>query len=256
VVKHINVKSKVKTSEKIEDLGEWRRTHYSVEINQNLEGKEVTVFGWVSSIREQGGIIFLIIQDKDGIVQVAAHKDITNDEVFKKLKGIRKHSAVGVKGIVRRIEKAPHGAEIIPKEIRILGVARYHPPFSLFGGKIPSIDKRLEIRALDLRRAQNIAIFRIRHTVLSAVREFLIKNGYLETNTPKIISTATEGGAALFPVLYYDKEAFLAQSPQLYKEQLILTFEKVFEIGPVFRAEQSRTLKHVSEFTSDRKSVV
>ncbi|MGH9933581.1 MAG: aspartate--tRNA(Asn) ligase, partial [Nitrososphaerales archaeon] len=102
----------------------------------------------------------------------------------------------------------------------------------------------------DLRRNVLQAVFKIRHSVLKAVREFLNKQGFIEVNTPKIIATATEGGAALFPIFYYDREAFLAQSPQLYKEQLTMALERVFEIGPIFRAEPSRTMRHLAEATS------
>ncbi|MEM3437084.1 MAG: aspartate--tRNA(Asn) ligase [Nitrososphaerales archaeon] len=235
---------------KIDKLNDWRRTHYSIEIKPELEGKKVTIFGWLSSIREQGGIVFLILNDKEGMVQVTVHKDKASKSILEKLKILSEHSSIGVKGIVKSINKAPHGAEIIPEEIRILSIAQRQPPFSLFGGKIPSIDKRLDIRVIDLRRPKVQAIFKIRHTVLKAIRDFLIGKRYMEVSTPKIIATATEGGAALFPLLYYDKEAFLAQSPQLYKEQLVMPFEKVFEIGPIFRAEESRTLRHLSEVIS------
>ena len=112
------------------------------------------------------------------------------------------------------------------------------------------IDTRLDLRAIDLRRNIFQSIFHIRHTILNAVRQFLVKREFIEVNTPKMIATATEGGAALFPVFYYDREAFLAQSPQLYKEQLTMAFENVFEIGPIFRAEPSRTNRHLSESTS------
>lgn len=235
---------------KIDELGDWRRTHYSVEITPRLENKRVTVFGWLASIREQGGIVFLILNDKDGMVQVTIHKDRAPNSILEKLKNLNEHSSIGVRGIVKSIKKAPHGAEIIPEEIRILSTTQRQPPFSLFGGKMPSIDKRLDIRVIDLRRPKAQSIFKIRHTVLKAIRDFLISKGYVEVSTPKIIATATEGGAALFPLLYYDKEAFLAQSPQLYKEQLVIPFEKVFEIGPIFRAEESRTLRHLSEVIS------
>lgn len=235
---------------KIDELNDWRRTHYSVEITPELEGKEVTVFGWLSSIREQGGIAFLILNDKEGMVQITIHKDKAPRSILEKLKNLSEHSSIGVRGIVKSINKAPRGAEIIPEEIRILSIAQRQPPFSLFGGKMPSIDKRLDIRVIDLRRPKSQAIFKIRHVVLKAIRDFLISKSYMEVSTPKIIATATEGGAALFPLLYYDKEAFLAQSPQLYKEQLVMPFEKVFEIGPIFRAEESRTLRHLSEVIS------
>ncbi|MEM3061404.1 MAG: aspartate--tRNA(Asn) ligase, partial [Candidatus Bathyarchaeia archaeon] len=196
------------------------------------------------------GILFLMLQDKNGIVKITLRKDGVQKEILEKIKNLREHSSIGVKGVVKSMEKAPHGSEVIPRAIKVLGIAEHPPPFSLFGGKLPSLDNRLDIRAIDLRRRKAQAIFKIRHEVLKAAREFLIEKDYLEINTPKIIATATEGGAALFPVLYYDKEAFLAQSPQLYKEQLVMAFEKVFEIGPVFRAEESRTLKHLSEIIS------
>jgi aspartyl-tRNA synthetase len=103
---------------------------------------------------------------------------------------------------------------------------------------------------VDLRRGVLQAVFKIRYSVLKSLREFLDKQGFIEVNTPKIIATATEGGAALFPIFYYDREAFLAQSPQLYKEQLTMAMESVFEIGPIFRAEPSRTMRHLAEATS------
>lgn len=184
------------------------------------------------------------------MVQVTAHKDQVPPDVVKKVSHLDEHSFVAVRGRVRSIEKAPHGAEIIPNELRILGSSEKRVPFSMHAKKLPRIDRRLDFRSLDLRRPQVQAIFKIRHTALAAIREFLAVRGYLEVNTPKIIASATEGGAALFPLLYYDKEAFLAQSPQLYKEQLTSAFEKVFEISSVFRAEQFRTLRHLSEILS------
>jgi aspartyl-tRNA synthetase len=234
----------------IDCLEDWRRTHYSIEITPELDGKSVTLFGWIASIREHSGVIFITLHDKKGVVQITLQKKDAKKELLEKIRNLREHSSIGVKGIVKSMEKAPHGAEIIPEAIKVLGIAKRSPPFSLFGGKLPSLDNRLDIRAIDLRRKKSQAIFKIRHEVLKAIREFLLEKDYLEIHTPKIIATATEGGAALFPILYYDKEAFLAQSPQLYKEQLVMAFEKVFEIGPVFRAEESRTLRHLSEIIS------
>jgi aspartyl-tRNA synthetase len=112
------------------------------------------------------------------------------------------------------------------------------------------IDVRLDARVLDLSSEENVALFKVEHETLAATRKFLSEKGFLEVHTPRIIATATEGGAALFPVEYFEKQAYLAQSPQLYKEQLTLSFEKVFEIGPFFRAEESSTRRHLSEFIS------
>lgn len=235
---------------KLDELGDWRRTHYSSEISPQLNGKETTVFGWIASIRHQGNITFLILMDKDGVMQITVKRDEVGEELYERIQRLTAHSSIGVKGILRAIPKAPNGAEIVPREIKVLSFATLNPPTPLYGRRLPSLDKRLEIRAVDLRRPAAQAVFRIRQEALKALRGYLLKKGYHEVHTPKIISSATEGGAALFPLLYYEKEAFLTQSPQLYKEQLVMAFEKVFEIGPAFRAEQSRTQEHLSEFIS------
>jgi aspartyl-tRNA synthetase len=136
-------------------------------------------------------------------------------------------------------------------EIRVFSIARKAAPFLVQSRtSTVGIDTRLDLRAVDLRRNYLGSIFRIRQTVLNSVRAFLSAEKFIEVNTPKMIATATEGGAALFPIFYYDREAFLAQSPQLYKEQLTMAFESVFEIGPIFRAEPSRTNRHLSEAIS------
>jgi len=235
---------------KTDKLGDFRRTHYSTDIKSELDGKEVFVLGWVQDIRDLGGIRFVILQDKEGTVQITIPRDEANSKVMKRADALQRQYSVGVKGIVKKMEKAPGGAEIIPNEIRILGIARQPLPLDITGRTPAEIDVRLDARVLDLRRDENQAIFRIQHVALEATRNFLSKQGFIEVYTPRIIVSATEGGAALFPVAYFKREAFLAQSPQLYKEQLILDFEKVFEIGPFFRAEESHTRRHLSEFVS------
>jgi aspartyl-tRNA synthetase len=244
------VKQKKRVEIELDELGDWRRTHYSSNLTPELDGQGCVVFGWIASIRHQGNITFLVIMDKDGLIQVTAKKDEVGEELYEKIQRLTPHTSIGVKGVLKAIPKAPNGVEVRPKEIKVLGYASVTPPIQLYARKLPSLDKRLEIRAVDLRRPAAQAIFKIRQEALKAIRAHLLKNGYQEVHTPKIISSATEGGAALFPLLYYDKEAFLTQSPQLYKEQLVMAFEKVFEIGPAFRAEQSRTLEHLSEFIS------
>ncbi len=234
----------------VEELGDWRRTHYSNQITPELDGTPVTIFGWVSSIRTQSDIDFMILSDKEGVVQVTVHKQGASKQILDKLGSITEHTSIGVRGTVKAMQKAPHGAEVVPTEIKILGMASSKPAFSIFGGGLPSLEKRLDVRPVDLRRDKAQAIFRIQREVMKCVREFFVQNGYLEIRTPKIIATASEGGAALFSVLYYNRPAFLTQSPQLYKEQMVMPFEKVFEIGPAFRAEESRTQKHLSEITS------
>lgn len=213
-----------------------------------VEGAKVKAGGWIASIRLQRDIAFIIIFESGKELQITVKSE--NKKLWSKVGRLREHSAIVVEGTVHITEKAPRGFEIYPESIEVVGPAKKLPPFSVYGGNLPSIDKRLDIRAVDLRRVKAQAIFRLRHKALQYFREFLTDKGFIEVQTSKIISSATEGGAALFPIMYYNKEAFLAQSPQLYKEQLIMSFEKVFEIGPIFRAEPFRTLKHLSEAIS------
>lgn len=226
------------------------RTCYSKDISPDFDNKKVTIIGWLVSIRKQGGIYFIMLYDSTGPLQLIIKKGISSDEIFTQAETLKEHSSVAVLGTIKNNQKAPNGIELHPEEISVLSVSNKVPPFSLYGGQLPNIDKRLDIRAVDLRRPSAQAIIRLRAKSLQSIRNFFINNDYLEVNTPKIIATATEGGSALFPMLYYDKEAFLTQSPQLFKEQLILPFEKVFEIAYAYRAEKSRTLNHISEFIS------
>lgn len=235
-----------------EDLKNWRRTHYSKEIALSIGGDdEVIIMGWVASIRDHGNIQFIILRDMYGEIQVTVKKRECSDSLFQLAKEVKEHSSIGVRGKIRPQEKVPNGAEIMPIEIRVFSMARKAAPFLVQSRtSTVGIDTRLDLRAVDLRRNYLGSIFRIRQTAVNSVRAFLSEQKFNEVNTPKMIATATEGGAALFPIFYYDREAFLAQSPQLYKEQLTMAFESVFEIGPIFRAEPSRTNRHLSEAIS------
>ena len=215
-----------------------------------MNGKEVLIVGWISSIREHSNIKFLTINDRFGNIQVIIKKNEYPQSLSSQISDIREHASIAIKGKVRAEPKAPNGIEIIPIEFKILSLTTKNSPIVIQSRKGVGIDTRLDLRAIDLRRPYLQSIFSIRYTVLNSCREFLRNEGFIEVNTPKIIATATEGGAALFPIFYYDREAFLTQSPQLYKEQLTMAFENVFEIGPIFRAEPSRTNRHLSEATS------
>ena len=232
------------------NLGIWRRTIYSNEISPSLDGKEVIVMGWVSSVRDHGNLIFMMITDKNGEIQITAKKDACNEEIRQDIVKLKEQSSVAIKGIIKPSNKAPHGAEIAPLEMKIFSQAEKIAPFTSQVKTVANIDTRLEIRAVDLRRNILQHVFKARSLVLKSIRDYLYEKEFVEVNTPKMIATATEGGAALFPIFYYNKEAFLAQSPQLYKEQLTMSFEKVFEIAPIFRAEPSRTNRHLSEAIS------
>ena len=228
----------------------WKRTHYSKNIDTSLNGKEVIIVGWISSVREHSNVKFLTLNDRFGNIQVILKKNEYPASLTSEIPKIKEHASIAIRGKVRSEPKAPNGIEIIPVEFKILSMANKNSPIVIQSRKGVGIDTRLDLRAIDLRRPYLQSIFSIRYTVLNSCREFLRKEGFIEVNTPKIISTATEGGATLFPIFYYDREAFLTQSPQLYKEQLTMAFENVFEIGPIFRAEPSRTNRHLSEATS------
>ncbi|MDG7054033.1 MAG: aspartate--tRNA(Asn) ligase [Nitrososphaerota archaeon] len=232
------------------ELGSLRRTHYSKELDPSKDGSDVTVMGWVLSVRGHGNISFLTIRDKLGQIQIVAKAGNCPDEIREKISKLKEHSSIGVSGKIKSSEKAPNGVEIIPTELRVFSEVEKIPPFEPQAKTVKNIDTRLEVRSIDLRRKVLQHIFTVRSQVLKTVRDYFYQEDFIEINTPKIIATATEGGAALFPIFYYNKEAFLAQSPQLYKEQLTMSFEKVFEIAPIFRAEPSRTNRHLAEAIS------
>ena len=232
------------------ELGSLRRSHYSDELGSSKDGIDVTVMGWVLTVRGHGNISFLTIKDKNGEIPIVAKKGDCPDEVREKLSSLKAHSSIAISGKVKSSEKSPKGFEIIPSELRVFSEVQKIPPFEPLAKTVKNIETRLEVRPIDLRRKVLQDIFNVRSQVLYSIRNYFNKQNFLEINTPKMIATATEGGSALFPIFYYNKEAFLAQSPQLYKEQLTMSFEKVFEIAPIFRAEPSRTNRHLAEAIS------
>ncbi|MGC8816736.1 MAG: aspartate--tRNA(Asn) ligase [Candidatus Hadarchaeum sp.] len=234
----------------LDDLGTWRRTHKSREITEKLDGQEVILMGRVGDIRDLGGIKFFILHDISGSIQITAPRKKTDLKTLTKLDALTQESSVAVRGKVVRAKQAPRGVEVLPSEIRILNLASTPLPLDPSGKVKANLDTRLDARGLDLRRAESIAIFKIRNQALQSIREYLISQEFIEVQTPKIVATATESGAALFPISYFEKEAFLSQSPQLYKEVLTGAFDRVFEVGPIFRAEEHDTPRHLNEATS------
>ena len=230
----------------IEQIDTWRKTHYTKDVSADLAGKEIILGGWVRNFRDLGGLKFINLQDKYGERQITLKKGKVSDELFEKTK-LGYQYCIMVKGVVKAFDKAPGGVEIIPSELRILNKTPEKLPIDMTGETISELDIRLNNRSLDLRSLRNQAIFEIRGDVLNSIRQFLLDNDFSEITTPKIIGSATEGGTELFPIMYFDKEAFLTQSAQLYKEQLSGVYERVYEISPCFRAEKSRTKRHICE---------
>jgi aspartyl-tRNA synthetase len=233
-----------------DDLGNLRRSHYSFQISHTNVNEEVVIIGWILSKRDHGNVLFLQLKDQFGEVQIVVKKKEISPQQFNTLRYLKEHSSLAITGIVVEQKKSSNQIEILPKEIKILSVSHKSAPFLTHSVSSIGIDTRLDLRAIDLRRNYLQIVFKIRNTIINSIREYFSKNYFIEVNTPKMIATSTEGGAALFPIFYYDREAFLAQSPQLYKEQLTMAFESVFEIAPIFRAEPSRTNRHLSEAIS------
>ena len=234
-----------------DELNGWRKTHYTKDVTPDLYDQEVILGGWVRNFRNLGGLKFINLQDKYGERQITLKKGVVSDELFEKAK-LGYQYCLMVKGKVKKFDAAPGGIEIIPSEIKILNKTPEKLPIDMTGETISELDLRLNNRALDLRSIRNQAIFEIRGQVLKSVRTFLLERDFSEVTTPKIIGSATEGGTELFPIMYFDREAFLVQSAQLYKEQLSGVYERVFEISPAFRAEKSHTKRHICEiFTLD-----
>ncbi|HIH69660.1 aspartate--tRNA(Asn) ligase [Methermicoccus shengliensis] len=224
---------------------------YTTDIRDADEGEEVALRGWVHEIRDLGGILFLLLRDREGIAQITLVKKKTSEELMNTVRGLSRESVIWVKGKVKQEDKAPMGYEVIPQDIVVLNIAESPLPLDPTEKVRADLDTRLDARFMDTRTRRGMAIFRIRHHMLQATREFLSEEGFIEITTPKIVASATEGGTALFPLSYFDKEAFLNQSPQLFKQLMMAGgFEKVFEIGPIFRAEEHDTRRHLNEATS------
>jgi len=223
----------------------FNRTHNIEDVNVNMKDQDVILAGWVEDLRKMGKMTFLTLRDVTGITQI-----ILTDELTKTVEGITRQSVVRITGKVQDTRARDFEYEIKANEISILAKAVHPLPIDPIGRLESHIDNRLNTRALDMRNQKTASIFKIRHHVLASLRKTLSEKKFIEITTPKIIGSASEGGANLFSLDYFGKQAYLAQSPQLYKEQMTIGLERVFEIASFYRAEKSHTGRHLSEFTS------
>ena len=215
----------------------------------NKDGK-VEINGWAENVRNLGGLAFITVRDINGKYQITVSKN-SNPAIFEKINEIKAESVIKAFGEKKENAKAVSGYEIIPEKLEVITVAEQPVPLNLSEKVQSSLDKEIDFRFLSLRKPKSAAIFKIQSTVSNAITKFFEDNGFYQMHSSKIISQATEGGANVFKVLYFDKIAFLAQSPQFYKQMMMAAgFEKVFEIGPVFRAEPHHTSRHLTEYTS------
>ena len=221
------------------------------EIEESDFGSEQTLCGWLQDTRNLGGIAFLQLRDITGVMQLTLLKKKLGDENFKSWANINRESIILVRGIVKGNKEAPGGVEMLPDNIELMNEAETPLPLGVIDKIDSEIETRLNARYLDLRKTEIAANFQIRAAISGAVHKHLRRENFLEVQTPKIIASATEGGTSLFEMKYFDKTAYLAQSPQLYKQILMSGgLERVYEVGPAFRAEEHNTPRHLNEFIS------
>ncbi len=221
------------------------------EIEPSDFGSEQTLCGWLQDTRNLGGIAFIQLRDISGVIQLTLLKKKLDEKQFKNWTNINRESVVLVRGIVKENKEAPGGVEMLPDNIELLNEAETPLPLGVIDKIDSEIETRLNARYMDLRKKDIAAHFQIRAAVSGSVHKHLRREKFLEVQTPKIIASATEGGTSLFEMKYFDRTAYLAQSPQLYKQILMGGgLERVYEVGPAFRAEEHNTPRHLNEFIS------
>ena len=211
----------------------------------------VTVKGWVQDIRNLGGISFLILRDRYGTIQITMPKKKIEPELFGSLTTLSRESVVSITGEVKKSDQTELGLEIIPTSFELYSPAAVPLPMGVIDKVNVEMDTRLNNRFIDLRKPEIRAIFELKSLMLELLNEAMLKNGFSQVFTPKIVEAGAEGGSSLFKLDYFGRPAYLAQSPQLYKQMLMSTgLDRIYEIGPAFRAEHSNTNRHVTEFIS------
>ncbi len=221
------------------------RTHSASKALNSNEGEYVRLLGWVASKRTIGGIVFFLIRDGSGFIQVAGKKGTTDENTLEVMRKVGLESAVMVGGITRDDKRAPGGKEVSVKEFQAIALAEKWP---ITKSAIKSPSFLYDNRHLSIRGRKAVSILKIRSELIYSSIEFFTKHGFTLINAPTLVQSACEGGATLFSLDYFGNTAFLTQSTQLYEEAAICAFEKVFVLQPAFRAEKSKTARHLTEF--------
>ena len=214
--------------------------------------EEVVLKGFIDNLRDLQYVQFLVLRDRTGKVQVTIEKNDENKELNELVSSLTLESTVTVTGKLLESPKVKlNGMEVIPTSIVVTSKSENEIPINFKDTSSALLDTRLDYRFLDLRNEKNVMMFKIQSAFVEGMREFLYKNEFTEIHTPKLIGAASESGSDVFEVKYFDTKAFLAQSPQFYKQMAMSSgFEKIFEVAPAFRAENSNTNRHTTEFTS------
>ena len=214
--------------------------------------QEIIIEGFIESIRDLQYVQFMVIRDITGKVQVTIEKNESNKELNEIVSNLTVESTVKVNGVLLENEKVKlNGMELIPKSILVTSKCLGELPLNYKDSKSATIDTRLNYRFLDLRSEKNLLMFQVQTCLINAMREFVVKNNFIEIHTPKLIGAASESGSEVFEVNYFGEKAYLAQSPQFYKQMAMCSgMDRVFEVAPAFRAENSNSYRHTTDFTS------
>lgn len=224
------------------------REQYSNEVKA---GKKAKIAGWVHEKRDLGKLIFLVLRDREGVIQLTAKRGDVPARVFKALKDVSKESFVKAEGKAVKSVKAPGGVEVTPSKFEVVAAADSPLPLEVSGKIESNLDKRLDWKFLDMRRKEVMDIFRLQSRIVKLLNNFMQEHGFVRIFSSRLTGAPTEGGTNYFPLVYFNKEAFLAQSPQFYKESVLASgIDKVYEIGFVYRAEPHHTPRHLCEYTS------
>ncbi len=211
-------------------------------------GQTVLLKGWVAQLRDLGGLKFFLLRDREGQVQVTLKKGESPPGLMAAMGKLNREDCIAVRGTARKSSQAPGGLEIVPERIEIISRSEPTLPIDINSKIETGLDKRHDWRSLDLRNPKNLAIFKIQSKLVEGMQDWLIRNGYIQVFTPCLMGAASEGGSDVFPVMYYDKEVFLRQDPQLHRQLVIAGgFDKIYDIGPSWRAEPSHTTRHLCE---------
>lgn len=214
---------------------------------ESMEGKPVKIEGTIHTIRDMGEVAFVILRRRDGLLQCVYEEEKSGFD----RKGLKEAACVEAEGIIRKEERAPHGVELRLTGLKVLSEPAAPLPLAISKWKLnTSLEAKLNMRSISLRNIRERAKFRIQEGIVRGFRDFLYSQGFTEIHTPKIGAKGAEGGSNLFRLDYFHHPAVLAQSPQFYKQMMVGVFDRVFETGPVFRAEKHNTKRHLNEYTS------
>jgi len=211
-------------------------------------GAEVEIVGWVHDVRALGGIVFVLVRNSKGIVQVAAPRKEVEPAVFDALGGLHQEDVVRIRGVVKESKVARLGFEIVPKALSIVAKSATPLPLDPRGVTTAGLDTRLVWRSLELRRPETAAVFRVEDALVEGAEKYLRRSGFMRAFTPSILGGISEGGSEVFKIDFYGKPAFLRQDPQLHRQLVIAGgFDRIYDLGPNWRAELSHTPRHLSE---------